>query len=89
MGIKYQPQPPAYIDCGHDHDDVSIRMIKICDKLFLKPLILLFENSNKSSCYQICEKDLISNQYIKKWQKIIQKRPPNFFLTHWQNTSNK
>ena len=26
-------------------------MIKICDKSLLKPLILLFENSTKSSCY--------------------------------------
>ena len=27
---------------AHGHDDISIRMIKICDKSFLKPLILLF-----------------------------------------------
>ena len=26
-------------------------MIKICDKSLLKPLIILFENSIKSSCY--------------------------------------
>ena len=36
---------------AHSHDDISIRMIKICDKSLLKPLILLFENSTKSSCY--------------------------------------
>ena len=36
---------------AHGHDDISIRMIKICDKSILKPLILLFENSTKSSCY--------------------------------------
>ena len=36
---------------AHGHDDISIRMIKICDKSLLKPLILLFENSIKSSCY--------------------------------------
>ena len=36
---------------AHGHDDISIRMIKICDKSFLKPLMLLFENSTKSSCY--------------------------------------
>ena len=35
----------------HGHDDISIRMIKICDKSLLKPLILLFENSTKSFCY--------------------------------------
>ena len=29
---------------AHDHDDISIRMIKICDKSLLKPLILLLAN---------------------------------------------
>ena len=32
-----------------DHDDISIRMIKLCDKSLLKPLNLLFRNSIKSS----------------------------------------
>ena len=36
---------------AHGHDDISIRMIKICDKSLLKPLMLLFENSTKSFCY--------------------------------------
>ena len=36
---------------AHGHDDISIRMIKICYKSILKPLILLFENSIKSSYY--------------------------------------
>ena len=36
---------------AHGHDDISIRMIKICDKSLSKPLIILFENSIKSSCY--------------------------------------
>ena len=36
---------------AHGHDDISIRMIKICDKSILKPLILLFKNSTKSSYY--------------------------------------
>ena len=35
----------------HGYDDISIRMIKMCDKSLLKPLTLLFENSIKSSCY--------------------------------------
>ena len=39
------------INKAHGHDDISIRMIKICDKSLLKPLIILFENSTKSSCY--------------------------------------
>ena len=36
---------------AHGHDDISIRMIKICDKSLLKQRILLFEISTKSSCY--------------------------------------
>ena len=36
---------------AHGHDDISIGMIKMCDKSILKPLILLFENSTKSSYY--------------------------------------
>ena len=36
---------------AHGHDDISIRMIKICDKSILKPLIILSENSTKSSYY--------------------------------------
>ena len=36
---------------AHGHDDISVRMIKICDKSLLKPLIILFGNSIKSSCY--------------------------------------
>ena len=39
------------INKAHGYDDISIRMIKICDKSLLKPLIILFENSTKSSCY--------------------------------------
>ena len=30
---------------------IRIKMIKICDKSLLQPLILLFHNSVKSSCY--------------------------------------
>ena len=35
------------INKAHGHDDISIRMIKVCDRLLLKPLILLFRNSIK------------------------------------------
>ena len=36
---------------AHGHDDISIRMIKICDKSLLKPLIFLFQNSAKLSYF--------------------------------------
>ena len=35
----------------HGHDDISIRMIKICDESLLKPLFILFKNSLKLSYY--------------------------------------
>ena len=35
----------------HGHDDVCIRMIRMCDKSLVKPLIILFQNSVKSSHY--------------------------------------
>ena len=36
---------------AHGYDDISIRMIKICDESLLKQLIILFKNSFKSSHY--------------------------------------
>ena len=36
---------------AHGYDDISIRIIKICDKSLLKPLIILSKNSTKSSHY--------------------------------------
>ena len=33
---------------AHGHDDISIKMIKICDKSLLKPLIYIFLKKNSS-----------------------------------------
>ena len=55
------------INKAHGHDDISIRMIKICDKSLLKPLTVLFRNSIKSSCYpDIWKKSNIIPVFIKK-----------------------
>ena len=37
------------INKAHGHDDISIRMIKLCDKSLIKPLMLIFK---KSTIYQ-------------------------------------
>ena len=29
---------------AHDHDEISVRMIKICDKAFVKPFSLIYKN---------------------------------------------
>ena len=39
------------VNKAHGSDDISIRMIEICDKSLLKPLIDSFENSIESFCY--------------------------------------
>ena len=36
------------INKDHGYDNISIRMIKICDRSLLKPLNILFRNSVKS-----------------------------------------
>ena len=39
------------INKAHGHDDISIRMIKICGKSLIKPLTFLFKTSVRSSHY--------------------------------------
>ena len=64
---------------AHGHDDISIRMIKICDKSLLKPLIILFENSIKSSCYPDIWKIFGSNiipVHIKNDKQLVNNYRP-------------
>ena len=76
------------INKAHGHDDMTMRMImiKICDKSLLKPLIILFENSTKSSCYP----DILKRSNIipvhKKNDKQLVNKLINFSLAHlWKN----
>ena len=39
------------INKAHGHDDISIRMIKICDNTLIKPLTILFKHCIQSSRY--------------------------------------
>ena len=67
---------------AHGHDGISIRIIKICDKSLLKPLILLFENSTKSSCYP----DIWKRSNIIPVHKKNNKLSTNISLAHfWKN----
>ena len=61
----------------HDHDDISIRMIKICDKSLLKPLTVLFVNSIKSSCYpDIWKKSNIIPLHKKNDKQLVENYRP-------------
>ena len=57
---------------AHGYDDISIRMIKICDKSLLEPLIILFKNSTKSSHYpDIWKRSNIIPVHNKNDEKLV------------------
>ena len=51
---------------AHGHDDISIRMIKICDKSLLKPLIVSLGTRLNHPVTLLFGKNLISSLFIKK-----------------------
>ena len=62
---------------AHGHDDISIRMIKICDKSLLKPLTILFQNSTKSSCYPVIwKRSNIIPAHKKNDKQLVENYPP-------------
>ena len=61
------------INKAHGHDDISIRMIKICDKSLLKPSTILFKNSTSLCCYP----DIWKKCHIIPAQKKNDKRLVN------------
>ena len=69
---------------AHGHDDISIRMIKICDKSLSKPLIVLFRKSIKSSCYpDIWEKVNIIPAHKKMTNNWLKTTDQFFFYPSW------
>ena len=66
---------------AHGHDDISIRMIKICDKSLLKPLILLFQNSAKLSYFpDIWKRPNIIPVHKKNDKQLVENYRPISFL---------
>ena len=62
---------------AHGHDEISIRMIKICDKSLLKPLVILFKNSTKTSCYpDIWKKSNIIPAHKKNDKRLVNNYRP-------------
>ena len=61
----------------HGHDDISIRMIKICERSLLKPLIVLFRKSIKSSC---CRNNWRKSNIIPVQKKTNKKNMTNNWL---------
>ena len=60
------------INKAHGHDDVSIRMIRICDKSLIKPLMLIFKKSIRLSCYpDIWKKSNIIPVHKKNDKRLV------------------
>ena len=66
---------------AHSHDDISIRMTKICGKSILKPLIILLQNSTKSSHYpDIWKKSNIIPVQRKNDKELVKNYRPTSLL---------
>ena len=50
---------------AHGHDDISIRMIQICDRTLLKSLIICFKVQSNTRITQMYGKGLTLCLYIK------------------------
>ena len=65
------------INKAHGNDDFSIRMIKICDKSILNPLLILFKNSLKLSYYpDIWKKSNIIPAHKKNDKQLLNNYQP-------------
>ena len=65
------------INKAHGHDDISIRMIKICDKSLIKPLTFLFKTSLRSSHYpDIWKKSNIIPVHKKNDKRLVNNYRP-------------
>ena len=65
------------IDKADGHDDISTRIIKICDKSLLKPLILLFQNSAKLSYFlDIWKRSNIIPVHKKNDKRLVENYRP-------------
>ena len=65
------------INKAHGHDDISIRMIKICDKSLIKPLMLIFKRSIRSSYYpDIWKKSNVIPVHKKNDKRLVNNYRP-------------
>ena len=65
----------------HGHDNISIRIIRICDKSLLKPSIILFQNSTKLSYYpDIWKGSNIIPVHKKNNKQLVKNYQPTYLL---------
>ena len=75
---------------AHGYDDISIRMIKICDKSLTKPLIILFKNSPKYSYYpDIWKRSNIIPVHKKNDKQLLKTTDQFLFYLYLETLSKK
>ena len=67
------------INKAHDHDDVSIRMIKICDKAILETLPIVYKNCIDTEIFLDSSK---KSNIVPVHKKRDKQRLENFFVTY-------
>ena len=55
----------------HGHDDVSIRILKLCDKSIVKPLSIILRNCKLKKAFPILWKKAMLFQFTKKGEKDL------------------
>ena len=55
----------------HEHDDVSIRILKLCDKSIVKPLSIILRNCKLKKAFPILWKKAMLFQFTKKGEKDL------------------
>ena len=57
------------INKAHGHNEVSIRMLKLCDRSIIKPLAIIFKNCKLTTFPNLWKKQMLF-QFTKKEKKI-------------------
>ena len=62
---------PVFPDKAHGWDDISARMLKICDESIVPPLVLIFKNALATGCFPSYWKKANIVPVHKKQEKTI------------------
>ena len=62
---------------AHGYDDISIRLLKICDSSIVGPLLIIFKNCLKTGTFLTTRKSQMLHLSKKRWQAIAAKLLPS------------
>ena len=59
------------VNKSHGHDEISVRMLKMCDNSIVKPLMIIFNNCINDGVFPLCWKKANITPIYKKGDKCI------------------